>query len=74
MAKVHPLYVVPSLAGVYMPPAMAPFKEGHYTHNGLRGIGQLNTDPKEALPSKTNLPLLVGGSVAALLLLRAFLK
>jgi hypothetical protein len=40
MAKVHPLYVAPSLAGVYLPPAMASFAEkGHYTHNGLRGLG-----------------------------------
>lgn len=37
-----PRYVAPSLAGVYMPPVMAPFREGHYQRNGLRGLGKVS--------------------------------
>ena len=32
-----PKYQAPSLAGVYVPPVMASFADGHYQYNGLRG-------------------------------------
>lgn len=46
-----PRYVAPSLAGVYMPPAMASFHEGHYQRNGLRGLGKV-TAPAAASASQ----------------------
>lgn len=42
-------YQAPSLAGPYLPPAMASFEKGHYQYNGLRGVEESSTWRKKAL-------------------------
>lgn len=67
-----PRYVAPSLAGVYMPPAMAPFEKPHYQRNGLRGLGKVTapvstakTDAKAAAKTAAKESAKVAAQAAA---------
>jgi len=44
-----PKYQAPSLSGVYVPPAMASFADGHYQYNGLRGADAAYGDSRKWL-------------------------